>query len=157
MVSIEGPRALLLPLVGDQANPLYALVAYCSFVGLKFVVDPNTGRARVDGITDLSMLTVLTVLGCVQAGAEVHGYPAWIEIPEAQLSQAVPAFVPGAEGKTWATWGNGSHSPTVKGGRAYIAGGSMGDELLGSTLAQLYGAGYVLRTLPEMRVIVNGP
>lgn len=160
MPRIVGPKSLIKPLLPNgQPNPLFPLVTYASIRGLSVTIEG--GLAIIDNITDLDDLDLQTMAGVVLAGAEVLGYPAWIAVPVADLSDPVPELLPHATADgsavTWGDWHDANHAHTVVGDVAYVASDAWGDSLPGSSLVALLGLGYAIKTLAEMQSIVAAP
>lgn len=161
-VKITGPKYLIGPtLPNNQANPIFPLVTYLSIRAVghdsKLNVDVAGDQASIEGIEDLSDLPVARVVALVAMGAEIHNYPAWIEVDD--LDTDVPTQVPNrldGEGTVlkWSEWCDDSHAPTTVDGVGYVpTNGSDGVDLPGSVLAALTGAGYAIKTLAEMQAL----
>lgn len=170
-VTITGPQFLIEPqLPNGQPNQLFSLAAYLAVRATghdnDINVDVINGQARITGISDVDAIRLPTLQALVAAGAEVEGYPVWIERTAAQMDAAVPEYLPNAKDKEddkqtrkWSAWNDGKHSPYQAAGKSYVPGNSWGDELKGSVISQLIAASVPLKTLSEMRAIVaaNSP
>lgn len=161
-VTITGPRYLIGPTLPDTSpNPIFPLVTYLSIRAVgrdsQLNVDVIGDQARIEGIEDLSDLPVSLVASLVAMGAEIHNYPAWVEVDD--LETDVPAGVPNrldGEGTVlkWSQWCDASHEPTVVDGVTYVpTNGSNGVDLPGSVLAALVTASYPVKSLAEIQAL----
>lgn len=132
---------------GDP-NPVWPLILTCLTWGLSVDRRPG-GGVTLGGITDLELFAPDQVTALASLGFETHNYPAFIKMPEANLSDDVPAYLTSpdkldpvtgepAGRKTWAEWAN---SPRLAGGFAYVELHGGGIREKGSVIAQLVSAG----------------
>lgn len=162
-VKITGPKYLIGPtLPNTSPNPIFPLVTYLSIRAVgrdsRLNVDVVGDQAEIEGIEDLSDLPVSLVASLVAMGAEIHNYPAWIEVDdlEADVPEGVPNRLDG-EGTVlkWSEWCDESHSPTTIDGVAYVpSNGSNGVDLPGSVLAALVAASIPVKSLMEIQALI---
>lgn len=156
---IVGPKELLRPkLQNGDPNPLWDLLNYADIAGINTVIDGDI--ATLGPMSDYSVLDLTTVLGVVQFGANVVGYPAWVQVdPTTQ----VPAYLDERDDKTdpltWNDWMSDTHSATVVADLSYVPTDGTGSHLKGDVLAQLVADGLTVKSLPEMQALIadNAP
>lgn len=139
MPKMTMPKPTFVSIALNTQHALWPLISYSSMVGLKF--DARQNPVVLDGIEDLSMLTLQTVLGVVQYGGEVYDFPAWIVIADADMGDAVPDTLPHSDDTTWENWHDATHEHYQFGDNWYIQGCSWGEHLLGSQLLALVSSG----------------
>lgn len=141
MADIEMRKNTFVKMATDTESVLFPLIAYASFVGLRF--DASADPVRVQEVNDYSILDLTTMLGIVALGGEVHGYPCWIELGANVIDTEVPEYVPHRTDdeenvRTWADWHDSTHNHNEIDGKWYVQSNSFGTELDGSILAQLH-------------------
>jgi len=151
---IIGPKALLLPsLPNGDPNPLWDLLNYADIAGVKTTVEGET--ASLGPMSDFSVMTVTTVLGVVQSGADVDGYPAWIEVdPTTNVPDYIDTREDQSEPLTWNDWLDANHTVTVIADKSYVPTDGAGSHLLGSKLYQLVAGGFTLKSQSAMRQLI---
>ena len=149
--TIIGKESLLRPTDAEgKENLFFKLANYADLRGVKPTVKGDI--AYISGITDYSAFNLKVVLAVVAAGAEVQGYPVWIEATAEAMKEQVPDYVD-ADQPTWEDWKDDFHHPTQFEGNAnfYIPSDSKGPHLPGSILARLNSDGYKMHTIPQMK------
>ncbi|TXH13531.1 MAG: hypothetical protein E6R03_11125 [Hyphomicrobiaceae bacterium] len=124
-------------------------------------------HAVLDDLTDFTELTiakVVAICGAFPTGLaqEIEGYPAFVQLPEADLEDDVPSYLTGAttqpeEGDpvavTWADW---QPSAPIVDGNALIELNGGGVMEPGSVIAQLVADGFTVLSLPQAQAAVAG-
>jgi hypothetical protein len=151
MPRITMPKQTFVSIALDKTHALWNLIAYTSFVGLKY--DAGADPVVLDGVQDLDMLTASTAMGVVQYGGEVYDLPAWIVIADANMGDVVPELLPHGENTTWENWHDATHEHYQFGDNWYIQSCSWGEHLTGSQLLALAAAGYTIIDTPTYRTV----
>lgn len=149
-------------------NPLWPDLLQAVSRGL--YVSIESGSAVLDGLTDFTELTIAKVVGICAAfptglAQEIFGYPAFVQLDEADLVNDVPDYLTGCdtvipfgeegepERKTWAEW---QAAIPIIDGVALIELNGGGVVEPGSVIAQLIADGYAVLSLPAAQAIVAG-
>lgn len=152
------------PLLADGVtpNPMWNDLVQAATRGL--YTEPVGDQLKLDGLVDYAELPVAKVVGMASLGIETHEYPAFVQLPLANLTDNVPSFLPGAyvldaNGdptetlKTWAEWRPNAPQTAT---HAIIGLTHAGTDVLGSVIAQLVTEEFVVLSLSEAQAINTG-
>lgn len=151
---IVGKKSRMLPeLEGGTPNPLWDNLLYATVVNVKR--DIKGDEVRLGPMSDSKVLSVQAVLGVVQLGADVEGYPAWIVVDP---TTNVPAYIDTRDDQTtpitWNEWLDANRTVTVIDGTSYVPTDGAGTHLLASVLADLVGDGFAIKSQAEMQALI---